>query len=124
MIEIVCILMRSLVVYVKCYKLPFDILQLPFMLNNVSSTLYFMISRCCCYKASFLGSSEINTHIFLAFCNIWSFITALACYIMHLNKNYDLEFVLSYIKPKNTCISYSIKFLCFVFEIALKGFLK
>lgn len=47
-------------------------------------------------------------------------------HIMYLNKNYDLEFVVSFILSLeiHDCISYSIKFMCFVFEITLKGFLK
>lgn len=67
-------------------------------------------------------------YIFLAFCSspIMSFIVALAYHIMYLNKNYDLEFVVSFILSLeiHDCISYSIKFMCFVFEITLKGFLK
>lgn len=55
-----------------------------------------------------------------------SFIVALAYHIVYLNKNYDLEFVVSFILSLeiHVCILYSIKFMCFVFEITLKGFLK
>lgn len=47
-------------------------------------------------------------------------------HIMYLNKNYDLEFVVSFILSLeiHDCISYCIKFMCFVFEITLKGLFK
>lgn len=67
-------------------------------------------------------------YIFFVFCSffIMLFIVVLVYYIMYLNKNYDFEFVVLFILSLEIydCILYFIKFMCFVFEIILKGFLK